>query len=91
MKSIVLIVITVLFLLSLFIVIKRRRTIEGFLEVPTVDNALLNVMSQLKRVSGYLTDPKSWSERLEMTGMSPVELARHYIKSQAKSRGNGKA
>ena len=91
MKSIVLIVITLLFVLSLYIVIKRRRTIEGFLEVPNVDNVLLDVISKLKRVTSYLTDSTVLSERIAFAGMSPVELARHYIKSQTNSREDGKA
>lgn len=91
MKSIVLIVITLLFVLSLYMVFRRRRTIEGFLEVPNVDNILLDLMSKLKRVSGYLTDPTILSERIAFASMSPVELARHYIKSQTNSREDGKA
>jgi hypothetical protein len=88
MKSIVLIVITLLFLVSLYILIKHRGTIEGFLDKPEIDNTLFNVISKLKHVAGYLTDPKSWIERISLANMTPVELARHYIKSQAKERGD---
>jgi len=91
MKSIAIIMITLLFLLSLYIVIKRWKTVEGFLEVPNVDNVLLDLVSKLKRVSGYLTDPNIISERIAFASMSPVELARHYIKTQTNSRENGKA
>ena len=91
MKSIVLIVITLLFATLFVYIVSNRRRIEGFVDTKAVDNALLNVMGQLKRVSGYLADPRIWSERLAMTGMSPVELARHYINSNTKSRGNAKA
>ena len=86
MKSIVLIVITVLFLVSLYIVLKHRGTIEGFLDTPQVDNALLNIISKLKHMPGYLADPKSWIERISLANMSPVELARYHIKSQKKER-----
>ena len=70
---------------------KRRKTIEGFLEVPNVDNVLLDLMSKMKRVTGYLTDSTILSERIAFVSMSPVELARHYIKSQINSREDGKA
>ena len=84
MKSIILITLLLVFLYILYI--NYRTTIEGFLETPKIDNALLNVMAKLKRVSGYLSDPKSWIERITLANMSSVELARHYIKSQKKDR-----
>jgi len=91
MKSIAIIVIALLFLLSLYIVIKRWKTVEGFLEVPNVDNVLLNLMPKLKRITKYLINPAVLSERIAFASMSPVELARHYIKTQTNSRENGKA
>jgi len=91
MKSIAIIVIALLFLLSLYIVIKRWKTVEGFLEVPNVDNVLLNLMPKLKRMTKYLINPTVLSERIAFASMSPVELARHYIKTQTNSRENGKA
>jgi hypothetical protein len=67
-----------------------RRRIEGFkstqdkLDHATkqVDNALLNVMSQVKRVNTMLMDTSMWKERIEMATMSPMDLARKYITSQ---------
>jgi len=91
MKSIAIIVITLLFLLSLYIVVKRWKNVEGFLEVPNVDNVLLDLMPKLKRITKYLTNPAVLAERIAFVGMSPVELARHYIKTQTNSRENGKA
>lgn len=91
MKSIAIIVIALLFILSLYIVIKRWKTVEGFLEVPNVDNVLLNLMPKLKHMTKYLINPTVLSERIAFASMSPVELARHYIKTQTNNRENGKA
>ncbi len=91
MKSIALIVITLLFVLSLYIVIKQRKVMEGFLDVPNVDNVLLALMPKLKRMSKYLTNPAVLAERIAFAGMTPAELARHYIKTQTNSREDGKA
>jgi len=46
------------------------------------NNVLLNVIAVAKRASAHVTDPKIWSERLHMATMSPVDLARNYLKSQ---------
>jgi hypothetical protein len=67
-----------------------RRRIEGFKSAQTkidhatkrVDNALLNVMSQVKKMNAFLTDPNVWKERIELATMNPADLARKYIKSQ---------
>ena len=67
-----------------------RRRIEGFKSTPNkldhatkqVDNALLNVMSQVKRMNTMLMDTSMWKERIEMVAMSPADLARKYIASQ---------
>lgn len=89
MKSIVIILITTLVLaLAMFMYYRYSRT-EGFAlekEKEVVNNALVNVMSQLKRMTGTMTNPKLWAERMEFISMSPVELARHYIKNQSKKQ-----
>lgn len=72
-----------------------RPRIEGFKSAQTkidhatkkVDNALLNVMSQVKRMNAFLTDTTVWKERIELATMSPSDLARKYIKSQRKQTG----
>lgn len=63
----------------------RAYGIEGFSTQNTTTNALLNLMSQLKRVTGTLTNVDMWKDRIEMASMSPVELARRYLKSQSKA------
>jgi hypothetical protein len=41
-------------------------------------------MDNIQRVSGVLLNPSTWTERIEMFSMTPVELARHYLnKSKA--------
>ena len=48
-------------------------------------NVLLSLVSQLKRMGGFLTTASNWTERIQMTNMSPMELARRHIKSNAKA------
>ena len=52
-------------------------------------NPLTSVMALIRRSGARLMDIGMWKERILMSSMSPVELARHYLKSQAKS-GDGK-
>lgn len=47
-------------------------------------NVLLSLVSRLKRISGFLTTSSNWTERIQMSNMSPMELARRHIKSNAK-------
>ena len=56
---------------------------EGFeSEEAKPANSLISIISTLKRVNGYLTDPKMWTDRLEMLKLSPVELARRELNKQ---------
>jgi hypothetical protein len=56
---------------------------EGF-RVKEEPNALLSLVGSLKRINGYLTDPKMWSERIEMMYMDPVALARRELTKSSK-------
>jgi hypothetical protein len=48
-------------------------------------NTISGILANIQRVSGVLLNPSTWTERIEMYSMTPVELARHYMKkSQAK-------
>jgi hypothetical protein len=71
---------------------RRRRWYEGFAdkssdteavaEAEAGPNPLLSLMGNLKRMSGYLINPTTWTDRITIMNMTPTELARHYIKSQ---------
>ena len=76
---------TICFLYALSL--RKQDKQEGFSDsdsdsVPDTSNALVSLVSQLKRISGYVTDRNVWSERLEMYSMSPVELARRHLNKQ---------
>ena len=43
-------------------------------------NILVNLIGKLKHVSGYLSDSKVWSDRIEMFQMDPMDLARRELK-----------
>jgi len=45
----------------------------------TAGNALVSIVAKLKIMSGYLTDPNMWSERMEMFQMDPMALARREL------------
>lgn len=50
------------------------------------DSSIGGIMATIQRVSGVLLNPSTWTERIEMYTMTPVELARHYLKkSQAEA------
>lgn len=69
-------------LLLLFLVFlwSRRRYSEGFeVEQADVNNILINLVSQMKRITSNLADPKMLMDRLDMASMSPVELARRHL------------
>jgi hypothetical protein len=71
---------------ALYVSVRRRH--EGFADTATASataagpNPLLSLMGNLKRMSGYLINPTTWTDRFELMNMTPTELARHYIKSQ---------
>lgn len=57
-------------------------TCEAF--VNEGSQTLGGIMDNIQRVSGVLLNPSTWTERIEMFSMTPVELARHYLnKSKA--------
>jgi len=69
--------------LSLSLRLKGRKSTEGFAEEKEKEkekaNPLLSLVAQLKRMSTTLVDPAMWADRLEMSTMSPVELARRHL------------
>ena len=71
----------------LFLILTRaRKRVEGFAAIPHVrqGNYVLDLLGRLKKTSRTLANPGLWKERMAMMGKTPVELAREYIKSQAK-------
>ena len=52
-----------------------------------VSNVLVDLMSNVKRISGYLTDRNVWSERLQMATMNPTELARKHLRELELRKG----
>jgi len=59
-----------------------RRKTEGF---ENEGNPLITVMGTIRRMSTKLMDIDMWKERIVMSNMTPVELARYHIKSMTKS------
>jgi len=55
---------------------------EGF---ENEENPLITVMGTIRRMSTKLMDMNMWKERIIMSNMTPVELARYHIKSMTKS------
>ena len=76
--------------------IRRNIQYEGFTEsdisiaektisqaVPGVDQATIaRVLSIIQRMTATVLQPSFFSEAVRKSGMSPMELARDYIKSQ---------
>lgn len=77
--KIILFTFLVLLLLYILLYIYTYKTTEGF-ENKKKENKLLHLMSTMKRMSGYLLNRHTWSERLEMAFMTPMELARRQIR-----------
>jgi hypothetical protein len=49
------------------------------------DSASLgDILSKINKISGTLLQPSTWTDRIDMYKMSPVDLARRYLKSQTK-------
>ena len=59
------------------------RSTEGFENEE--GNPLITVMGTIRRMSTRLMDIDMWKERIVMSNMTPVELARYHIKSMTKS------
>jgi len=82
--------VTIVLILALFLVLyTSSKKHEGFAnksvqkEEKEEPNVLLSLMGNLKRMSGYIVNPTTWSDRFEIMNMTPTELARRYIKSQS--------
>lgn len=86
-------VLATLLTVGLLIWFLMRHRVEGFatkaekaekaVRVPDVNNVLLKLMAQVKRTMGYISNPADWIERIQMSKMTPGELARRYIASTA--------
>ena len=62
---------------------------ESFRNEGEESNTLGGILANIQRVSGVLLNPNTWTERIEMYSMTPVELARHYMKkSHAKGEND---
>jgi len=73
------------------------RPVEGFTEDDDNDdnddtpdeesnpNVLISLVGRLKRMSGFLMNGSNWVDRIQMAGLSPVELARRHIKSNTQT------
>jgi hypothetical protein len=72
---------TILAVSAVFFFVQRVEGFENRNEL--VDNALVSLMGNLKRISGYLVNPVTWSERIDLMYLTPTELARRHINSQA--------
>lgn len=46
--------------------------------------SLGDILSKINKISGTLLQPSTWTDRIDMYKMSPVDLARRYLKSQTK-------
>lgn len=89
------IVFVLLFCIVAFLVFRRMKTKEGFesaKEEPLPRSGaamephpLVGVMGTIRRLSTKLMDISMWKERIAMSNMSPVELARLHLKSIATS------
>ena len=99
MKTALLIGVVVSTLISTIIILYfvRRwvasRPVEGFAEDEDDDspdqesnpNVLISLVGRLKRMSGFLMTSSNWVDRIQMAGLSPVELARRHIKSNTQT------
>lgn len=54
--------------------------------VPQLDKAtLVRIMSIIKRIAAIVLDPSFFSDAVRRSGMSPMDMARDYIKSQSQA------
>jgi len=49
------------------------------------ERSLGGILKTIQRVSATLLQPSTWTDRIEMYNLSPTDLARRYLKSQAKA------
>jgi len=45
------------------------------------EGSLESIVSNVKRIGSYLVQPTMWTERIHMSTLSPMELARHYLQN----------
>lgn len=93
MKAILLILLAISMILTIYIVYYFLNYgtcgAEGFEDGASAGetkNALISLMGNLKRINGYLMDPKMWAERIETFGMNPVDIARRELNKQKASK-----
>jgi hypothetical protein len=54
--------------------------------VPQLDKAtLVRIMTIIKRIAASVLDPSFFSDAVRRSGMSPMDMARDYIKSQSQT------
>jgi hypothetical protein len=46
-----------------------------------VEESLDAIVANVKRIGSYLLQPSMWTERIHMYSMSPMELARTYLRN----------
>jgi|LauGreSBDMM110SN_4_FD.fasta_scaffold186050_2 hypothetical protein len=57
---------------------------EPFANEPTQEEGSLeSIVANVKRIGSYLIQPTMWTERIHMSSMSPMELARHYLQNSS--------
>jgi hypothetical protein len=47
------------------------------------EGSIESIVSNVKRIGSYLLQPAMWTERIHMSTMSPMELARHYLQNSS--------
>ena len=55
------------------------------------DGTFGGIIASVKRIGGILIQPGTWTDRIEMHSMTPVELARRYLKSTTKAEDDDSA
>jgi hypothetical protein len=76
------------FLTSILSIILLVRYLWKYLHIEGFNNessSLESIMALIRRTSSRLLDLNMWKERIIMSSMSPVELARYHLQSSAKS------
>ena len=82
------VLLTTIIILGLYIVYTYKYgscNTEGFSEKEeskkenTTPNILVDLISKMKNMSGFLTDMDMWRDRIEMFQMSPEDLARREL------------
>jgi hypothetical protein len=59
---------------------------EGFMSGGAEDDAgtlLMRMLSSAQRIGTYLADPANWTEQVRRARMTPIEMAREYLKAAA--------